>query len=475
MQDKQPVLAVDLDGSLIKTDLLYESLMLLIKKNIFYVLLLPFWLVKGKVFFKHQIATRVDFDAALLPYNTKVINYIEDAKAQGIPCYLVTGSMVTLAEKVASHLGLFDGVFATALGIENLTGKNKAEFLDKQFSEQGYDYIGNSSVDIAVWRKAKKAIVVSSKKTLFEKASVVASTAVWLQTSRLTPKVLLKTIRIHQWVKNLLLAVPLLTSHQALSPDLLLLCIVGFLAFSLAASSVYVLNDLMDLFSDRQHPTKKRRPFASGLITIKKGLLLFPLLLGTAAFLCLFLPPDFFYALVVYYLITVLYSFKLKQIILLDTVTLAALYTMRIIAGTLLIGVPFSYWLLAFSMFIFLSLALVKRYVELVTLKKNDQSKTVGRGYYVEDASIIASLGTAAGYIAVLVLALYINSSAVVKLYQHASVLWLACVILLYWISRMWLLAHRGQMDDDPIFFAIKDKTSLITAGLILIVFVLAT
>ena len=474
MNSKARILAVDLDGSLIRTDLLYESLMLLIKKNIFYVFYLPFWLLKGKVAFKHEIVSRIDLDASLLPYNQGVIDVVRAAKAKGQSCYLVTGSMTELAQQVADHLGIFDGVFASSLGSENLTGRHKAEFLVNQFGERGFDYVGNDTVDLAVWQKSHKAIVVCSDEGLFNKAKAQSLEAEWIKTKPLTLNVLLKTIRIHQWVKNSLIAVPLLTSHQALHVDLVLLCVMGFLSFSLAASSVYVLNDLLDLFSDRQHPTKRERPFASGAMTIKKGSLLFPILLGTSLLICLVLPLHFFYALVVYYAITVLYSFKLKQVLLLDTITLAALYTMRIIAGTLLIGVPFSYWLLAFSMFIFLSLALIKRYVELIKLTSSDKQKTIGRGYHVNDASMIAPLGGAAGYIAVLVLALYINSSQVVALYQHASVLWLACVVLLYWISRAWLLAHRGEMDDDPIFFAIKDKVSLLCAGLIFMVFVFA-
>lgn len=471
-QDK--VLAVDLDGTLIKTDLLQESLMLLLKKNPFYKFLIPFWLLAGKVNLKHQVAKRVQLDASLLPYNTTVIDYIKEERKKGTKCYLVTGSMSALAQQVANHLALFDGVFATEAEGKNLTGKNKVAFLNERFGRQNYTYIGNSTVDIPVWNDAHKAVVVSPKETLVKKAEKASPDTQWIKTSAPSVKTWLKTVRIHQWVKNALLAVPLLTSHQVFDLNLIALCLLGFLAFSLAASSVYVLNDLMDLSSDRQHPSKKHRPFAAGDLSILQGLVLFPLLLALSALLCLFLPLDFFIVLAAYYAITVAYSFKLKQIILLDTVTLAVLYTMRIIAGTVLISVHFSFWLLAFSIFIFLSLALLKRYTELITLRNNHQTTTIGRGYHVEDQGIIGPLGTAAGYIAVLVLALYLNSDAVVMLYQHASVLWLACIILLYWISRMWLISHRGQMDDDPIFFAIKDKTSLITVIIIFIVFLVA-
>ncbi|MCY4043487.1 MAG: UbiA family prenyltransferase [Cellvibrionales bacterium] len=469
----QNVLAVDLDGSLIKTDLLYESFMLLIKQRLWMVFFVPFWLLKGKVYVKHQIAQHIDFDPEGIPFNQRVIDEIEQVKAQGRECVLVTGSVDTLAQKIADCIGLFDKVFASTLGEKNLTGHKKAQFLADTYGEKGFDYIGNSSVDLPVWEKSREAIVVSSDKRLYEKASQL-TTASWFEMPKVNAKTVLKAIRIHQWVKNVLLFVPLLTSHQVLHWDLLWHCLLGFVAFSLAASSVYVLNDLMDLASDRQHATKKRRPFASGALSIKFGVFLFPLLLAGSALICLLLPLPFFYALLVYYAITVFYSFSFKQIMLLDVITLAVLYTMRIIAGVVLIEVPFSPWLLAFSIFIFLSLALVKRYVELVKLALSGKEKTAGRGYVASDSPIIAALGCAAGFIGVLVLALYVNSSQVVELYAHEEFLWVACVILLYWISRMWLLAHRGEMDDDPIFFAIKDKASLITAVLVFAVFVMA-
>jgi 4-hydroxybenzoate polyprenyltransferase/phosphoserine phosphatase len=469
----QTVLAVDLDGSLIKTDLLYESLMLLIKQRIWMVLFLPFWLLKGKVYVKHQIAKHIEFEPKGIPLNSTVIEEIKKAKSQGRECILITGSVESLANQIADFIGLFDKVYASTLGEKNLTGSQKANFLVETYGEKGFDYIGNSTVDLPVWSKSREAVVVSSNKGLFDKASALTKSQ-WIELPKPGLKTTLKAIRIHQWVKNALLFVPLLTSHQALHWDLLWHCLLGFIAFSLAASSVYVLNDLMDLASDRQHSTKKNRPFAAGSLSIKFGVLLFPLLLASSAFICLFLPLPFFMALVVYYAITVFYSFSFKQIMLLDVITLAVLYTMRIISGVVLIEVPFSPWLLAFSIFIFLSLALVKRYVELVKLAQSGKEKTAGRGYLASDSPIIAALGCAAGYIGVLVLALYVNSSAVVALYQHEAFLWVACVILLYWISRMWLLAHRGEMDDDPIFFAIKDKASLMTAVLVFTVFVMA-
>ena len=310
---------------------------------------------------------------------------------------------------------------------------------------------------------------------LAEQAKKAGVRVIHIEAPSASIKSYLKAMRIHQWVKNALIFVPLLTSHEFTSPVTIVLCFLGFVSYSLAASSVYILNDLIDLESDRQHATKSNRPLAAGAIPIEQGLFLFPALLLIAFGLALFLPFNFFLALLAYYVLTLLYSFKLKRVIMLDTILLAALYTMRIIAGTLLIDVHFSFWLLAFSMFIFLSLAFVKRYTELVSMAADGNMKIAGRGYHSEDDSMVSSFGAASGYIAVLVFALYVNSPEVTELYSKPHVLWLACPILLYWISRVWIIAHRGEMHDDPIVFAVKDLQSIITGLCVLGVFVAAT
>ena len=466
-------LIVDLDGTLIKTDMLMESLMALLKQNFFACFLIPFWLLKGKANVKNQISSRVELDAKHLPYNQDVIAYIEQAKAKGRSCYLATGTVRNLADAVSEHLGLFDGVYATETDA-NLTGKDKSAQLNTVFGKGQYDYIGNSSVDLKVWDSVDTAIVVSSSKQLVKSAEKVAARVEHIDVEKPSLKTWLKAIRMHQWVKNVLIAVPVLTAHQ-FEADYFVLVALGFLSFSLAASSVYVLNDLLDLESDRQHPSKCNRPFAAGKLSVMQGCMMFPVLLLLAAGIAAFLPLKFMFALGLYYFLTLIYSFKLKRVIMLDTIMLAALYTMRIIAGTVLISVQFSFWLLAFSMFIFLSLALVKRYTELVLMKASGTLKTIGRGYHADDDSMVASLGAASGYIAVMVFALYVDSKAVTGLYATPPILWLACPILLYWISRVWILAHRGEMDDDPIVFAVKDPQSLITGLCIMAVFITAT
>jgi 4-hydroxybenzoate polyprenyltransferase len=473
MPDLKPVI-VDLDGTLIKTDTLLESVMVLLKQNPLWCFLLPFWLLKGKACLKNNIAARVNLNIEFLPYNETVINYIKKAIADGHDCYLATGSSKNIAESVANYIGSFKGVFSTDEHT-NLTGRKKADLLEKNFGKGGYIYLGNEHVDLPIWENADKAVVVSGNKQLLEKARAINKNVEHIAVNAASFRTVLKAMRIHQWVKNALIFVPLLTSHQFLSPELIFKCFSGFIAFSLAASSVYILNDLVDLESDRQHASKSRRPFAAGTMSIMFGLVLFPLLLLAGFLIASFLPVDFLIALVVYYAFTLVYSFKLKRIIMLDTIMLAALYTMRIIAGTLLIGVHFSFWLLAFSMFIFLSLAFVKRYTELVSMISDGKKKIAGRGYHTEDASMVSSFGAASGYIAVLVFSLYINSPEVADLYSKPDVLWLASPILLYWISRVWIIAHRGEMHDDPIVFAVKDLQSVITGICVFAVFMAAT
>ncbi|MCK5881892.1 MAG: UbiA family prenyltransferase [Sinobacterium sp.] len=468
-------LVVDLDGTLSKTDTLVEAFLLLIKKNVFFVFLLPFWLLKGKAFFKQKIAQSIDFNANDLVYNDQLISYIKAAKQEGRDIYLATGADQIIANAVQEKFDLFDGVFASD-GCINLTGSKKCARLIETFGENAFEYAGNADIDIKVWRSASHALVVCpSAESLAKKAQSVCSNVQSLSLEPATFKTYIKAIRVHQWVKNVLLFVPLITAHLLGDGQAWLTVSLGFIAFSLAASSVYVLNDLLDLSSDRQHHSKCRRPFAAGVISLEKGALLFPVLFVAAFVIASFLPKGFIVALAIYYVLTVLYSFVLKRIVMLDTVVLATLYTMRIIAGTLLIQMAFSFWLLAFSMFIFLSLALMKRYTELVQLIESNKLSTLGRGYHTGDAPMVASFGTSSGLLAVLVLALYVNSDVVQVYYHTEQVLWLACPVLMYWISRAWMIAHRGLMDDDPIIFAVKDRQSLVTCVCIAMIFLAAS
>lgn len=462
--NKKP-LVVDLDGTLIKTDILLESFMLLIRANPFNLLFVVLWLMKGKANLKAQIARRVDILAEVLPYNELLIEYLHDQKKHGREIVLATASHERYAHQIAQHLKIFDDVIAST-DLLNLSGSAKRAALIDRYGEGQYVYAGNAEVDLKVWSHADSAIVVGTKK-LSEKAAALCQIETTFETTPPSLRVLIKALRIHQWVKNGLILVPLITSHQLQNSSMLIMSLLGFIAFSLCASSVYFLNDLLDLNDDRRHATKCKRPFAAGSLSLLVGIIGTPILLLLAISASLFLPADFQIVLAVYYALTLAYSFKLKRLVMVDVVTLASLYTVRIVAGAAAIGVFLSFWLLSFSIFVFLSLAIIKRYTELMKLKSASATKALGRGYQVEDLELLSSLGGASGYISVLVLALYINSPDVKGMYSDPVLMWPACLVMLYWVSRIWIIAHRGNMDDDPIVFALKDKASVICGILI--------
>jgi 4-hydroxybenzoate polyprenyltransferase/phosphoserine phosphatase len=452
-------LCVDLDGTLIRSDLLLESLFGLLKRNLLYLLLLPFWLLRGKAAFKGRIAARVELAVDLLPYNEPLLAWLREQRAAGRPLLLATASNVRYAEHVALHLGLFEGVLASD-GETNLSGRRKGQRLVERYGERGFDYAGNSAVDLLVWSHARGAILVNAPASVAQRAGRLTRIERRFEDPPPTLREYLKALRLHQWLKNLLLFVPLAMAHQALAPQLLGQALLGFLAFGLCASSVYLLNDLLDLPADRGHPSKRKRPFAAGRIPLHHGVVLIPLLLFAALLGALWLPWPFLGALGLYYAVTLAYSLRLKQAALVDVLTLAGLYTMRLVAGGAAAGVALSFWLLAFSMFLFLSLALVKRYSELLVMQQDNRDNAQGRGYQVGDLEGLAQFGAASGYLAVLVLALYINSEQVKALYARPEAIWLLCPLLLYWISRVWLLARRDQMHEDPVVFAIEDRRS---------------
>ena len=462
--NKKP-LVVDLDGTLIRTDILLESFMLLVRENPLVLFLMPFWLLRGKANLKAQIARRVEVPVAYLPYHDALLDYIRHERGSGREIVLATASNRRYAEAIADHLGVFDAVFASD-DTRNLAGDGKRDVLTERYGEGGYVYAANHSVDLKVWRHCDRAIVVGDA-ALAGKAEAMCGLEKHFVVQRPGVKTLIKALRVHQWVKNALIFVPLMTAHQIANPGLIWQCVLAFLAFSVCASSVYFLNDLLDLNDDRQHATTKNRPFAAGTLSLSVGILGAPLLLLAAVLACFFLPPEFRLVLLVYYGLTLAYSFKLKRLVMVDVVTLASLYTIRIVAGAAAIDVRLSFWLLSFSVFVFLSLAIIKRYSELMKLKAMNATKALGRGYQVEDLELLSSLGGASGYLSVLVLALYINSPEVQGMYSNPVLMWPACLVMLYWVSRIWIIAHRGNMDDDPIVFALKDRASVIAGALI--------
>jgi 4-hydroxybenzoate polyprenyltransferase len=458
-------LCVDLDGTLIRSDLLLESFVLLIKRNPLYLFLVPLWLLRGKAALKDEIASRVNLNPAALPYDQEFLKWLQAARAEGKILWLCTAANRRLADSVAAHVGLFEGVLASDRNV-NLAGAAKAAQLVEKFGEGGFEYCGNESKDLLIWRHARGAVVVRGGAKLEREAARLSSVVQSFPARNRPLKAMFRALRPHQWAKNALIIVPLLAAHRANERDAVIAGLAAFVAFSLCASSVYLLNDLLDLEADRAHARKSKRPFAAGDLSVLAGLLMAPCLLGAAILIAAFLPPKFWLVLATYYTLTCAYSFVLKGKVLIDALALAGLYTLRIIAGSAAVAVALSFWFLLFSVFLFLSLAFVKRFAELEALRRMQRLRAAGRGYHIEDLPLLQSLGTAAGYLSVLVLALYINSPDIQALYGRPKFIWMLCVLMLYWVSRVWMLAQRGQMHDDPVVFALKDRQSLAIGAL---------
>ncbi len=461
--NNKSIICVDLDGTLIKSDMLFESALIFLKQNMLNIFLLLIWLFKGKEVLKYKIAERIEFDPTLLPYNQELIDYLKEQKNTHI--VLATASNIKIAEKVATHVGIFDEVFASDENI-NLKGINKLEFLNNKFGKNNYIYCGDSSADLPIISSCKDYILVNPSSSVKKKATSIKTPLLLIENKKSLLKSIVKQIRVYQWIKNILLFLPPLLAHVT-GYEIYQNSVLAFFAFSFAASSIYILNDLLDLDSDRAHSRKKFRPIAAGNMSIPFAGLSFFSLVGLSAFISIvYLPVDYSIVLLLYYFSNLLYSFRLKRIYLVDIVLLASLYTLRIYAGSVAVNVPTSKWLLAFSMFIFLSLAFLKRYTELLDLKTNNKEKAKGRGYSVSDISLIQSFGTGAGLLSILVYTLYIESNSVSLLYKRPEFLYLISPLLLIWIGRLWFKAGRGYMHDDPIVFTAKDKISYLIIGL---------
>jgi 4-hydroxybenzoate polyprenyltransferase len=466
-----PHLYVDLDGTLLATDLLHESALQLLRGAPLQALLVPLWLLRGKAHMKRRIAESVQIDASVLPYRPEVLALVRNAREQGRRVVLATASDASLARSVAQHLGLFDHVIASN-GEVNLSGLRKLEAIRADAAGHPFSYAGNDRVDLKVWHGADSAIVVSNSSSLRARATERAALEQQVHVARATLRDYLYGLRVHQWLKNLLVFLPLLPIIDATTPDMAMRAAAMFLAFSLCASSIYVFNDLLDLEADRHHARKKKRPFASGLISISQALpLALSLLFGSMALAVLTLPPLAVATLIAYMLLTTAYSTLLKRRMLVDVFALAMLYTMRILAGAAATQVEPSFWLLGFSLFMFLSLALAKRYVEVDELRSRSQHAMKGRAYVAGDGAFVMASGVASGQLSVLTLSLYLNDPTVAQRYSHPYGLWLLCPLLLYWLVRIWLKAHRGELHDDPVVFAATDRISqtIVAASLVLV------
>lgn len=464
-------LAVDLDGTLIRTDTLWESLLRLVRERPDRALALPIWLLGGRARFKDRLAGSVVLDVASLPYRESLLAHLRDARAAGRRIALVTAADQRLADAVGAHLDVFDERVGTGSG-RNLKGETKRDWLVERFGDQGFDYVGDSSADLPVFRAARRALLVSPSPNVKRRAEAHGNVAKVFEDRSAGAAAFLRALRPHQWAKNLLLGVPLAMAHEIDDPASLARLAAAFVAFCALASGGYILNDLFDLPADRRHPQKRTRPFAAGEVSIPVGLVAAGGLLIAGFGLGLFgLGREFAAWAGLYLVANCAYSAGLKGLLLVDVLVLASLYTIRLMAGAAATGTPVSDWLLAFSLFFFLSLAFAKRHVEAASLGAGESGRVPGRGYRREDTGIIEIAGLASGYVAVMVLALYINAPKVQTLYSQPKLLWLLCPLLVYWLTRVWFLAHRGELHHDPVVFALRDPQShavaLLAAALI--------
>lgn len=473
MSDRR-VLCVDLDGTLVATDLLWESLLVLLRERPWTLRLLPGWLAGGKAHFKREVARRVRLDVESLPYRPEVLHFLRAEHGAGRELVLATAADESFARAVAEHLGIFSAVLASD-GVTNLSGSRKHRALEDRFGPGGYDYAGNGFVDLPMWSTGGGAVLVAAPRRLAARVRASGRVHAEFPHPGQRFRALLGALRVHQWVKNLLIFVPVLLDHRLLDPRAIFLATLAFVAFCMAASGGYVLNDMLDLAADRRHPRKRHRPFAAGVLSLSTGALLVPALFVAAMGLAAAtLSADFAWLLLLYIVLTGAYSFYLKRLPVVDVLLLAGLYTLRVLAGVEATAVRFSTWLLAFSMFLFLSLALLKRFAELSRGRTDADERVVGRGYIRADKEWLGSMGSASGYLSVLVLALYISSDEVVRLYNRPMLLWMVCPLLLFWVSRMWFLAHRGKIDEDPILETVRDRLSYVVGALVGVVLLAA-
>jgi 4-hydroxybenzoate polyprenyltransferase len=483
-------LCVDLDGTLVKSDTLLDTVIVLARQNPRAVLSFPGWVAQGKAAFKRQVSLLAEIDVVHLPYNHSLLEYLRQQHAEGREIYLATGADTLLAERVAAHLGIFTGVLASD-GTTNLTGHNKLAAFQQRFPA-GFCYIGNARPDVLLLKNCVEPMVANPHRSLRAGLRLAGIVPVRnFQDSASPLKAWLRAIRLHQWAKNVLIFLPVLLAHvRAAGP--MVAAGMAFVSFGLAASSTYIVNDLLDLEADRHHPRKRRRPFASGdlspiagavtiaiftLLSLALAVLLPRVLAYLSPEYALQTPWKFLEWLATYAVATTAYSLRLKRMMLVDVIVLSGLYTIRIIAGSAATGVPVSQWLAAFSIFFFLSLAFVKRFSELESMRLRSQGvaevAVKGRAYRVSDLEQMRSFGTASGYASVVVFSLYIGNEVAKNLYLHHTRLWLLVPVLLLWLSRLWLVASRGELHEDPVIYAVTDKRSL-QLGVIVVAIVIS-
>jgi 4-hydroxybenzoate polyprenyltransferase len=468
-----PPLIVDLDGTFLRVDLLHESAFRLIAQHPWNVFLFPIWLMRGRAHLKRQIADRTShLDFSLLPFNQELHSWLLSEKNSGRTLILATASDQALAERAVERFQLFDQVIGSD-GEWNLKGRRKLEEVVKLYGSE-FDYAGNSRADQPLWEASREAIVVNATPSVEAAARRGANVTLVFPPGSRGPRSGIRALRLYQWVKNLLIFVPAFTSHQFANFGNLAALLATFLAFGLCASGTYVINDLFDLESDRRHARKRRRPFASGDCSIPAGLILSAVCLCSGLGIAAAIGEGLFFLLLGYMGFTLLYSLYLKRLLLVDVLTLSGLYMIRVIAGHVVTGIRYSVWLSSFVFFLFLSLAFSKRAAELV-IHAGKTDPLPGRGYASGDLGIVTTAGVCSGFLSSLVLALYINSDAVQLLYHRPAFLWAILPLLLYYILRIWVVAGRGQLHDDPIIYTIKSPSTYYVAAIAIFVVFAAT
>ncbi len=473
MKNTNNYIVVDLDGTLIKTDLFVESIIKLVKQNPLNLIRIFWWILQGRLVAKDRVAALVGINAECLPYEDELVDYLKEKKSQGKTLILASASHKAYADCVANHLGIFDQVIASDASI-NLKGLSRLKAIHEIVGNEGFVYAGDSSADRPIWKEASSNIFVNAPRSDVKNAEILGKSEKVITAQQSVVTAFIKQMRLHQWAKNVLVFVPLFTSHSYHEPKFILTILIAFICFSFCASGVYFLNDLLDLDVDRRHKNKRFRPLASGSLPLSFGLVgVIALPLAAFSLALSFLPLVFFVVLAFYFILSNTYSFFLKGISTADVMALAVLYTLRIVAGAMAIDVELSSWLMAFSIFVFISLANLKRYIELLSLPESD-SMAHGRGYSKNDSKAIFSLGASNITASVLVLAVYINSNEVTSQYQKPEILWLLCFLMLYWGNRIWVGAGRGKIDDDPVAFAIKDPVSRVIGFAFIIVVIAA-
>jgi 4-hydroxybenzoate polyprenyltransferase/phosphoserine phosphatase len=469
-----PLLCVDLDGTLVSTDTLHECLLRMVRYRPLLLLMLPFWMLRGKAYFKARVADATGHLLGPLPYRQSVLDYIRDHANRSEPVVLATAANERIANQVSRELGLFSDVMASD-DEHNLSGERKLTRIREFAGGRPFAYMGDHAKDIPIWLACERAIVVGDSH-LEEQISQVPEVVVIPTERRATWRDWVRQLRCHQWSKNLLLIAALILAHQVTYLPAVIACLLAVIAFSLTASAVYVGNDLIDLPHDRQHPRKRNRPLASGVISIKAAATVgFGLLVAATAISLAFLPLTFYWMLLGYLGLNVAYSIWLKRIAVLDVMLLAGFYVYRVLIGAVAIQVVISPWLLAFSMFFFLGLGLIKRFADLLLAADNEQVSVSGRSYTTRDIEFVRSLGMSSSCVAALVLALYLQSTEVTQLYKRPEFLWLVCPLVLYWNMRAWFIANRGEMSDDPILFALRDPASYVVGAITAVLLVCAT